>query len=210
MISEPRKIKLLESVVEAGKRWKLVKLLDVCDWGTYASSTPNNQVPMLTTARTRRHQGVWGCSRRSGGSLIAKEMSRLSPGALQTSSDLPRTQMSIFPAARASTQWGRLVRPLHFRAEHVSTTSDPGWGIISDCRGPRSRTDRLHRRTCFGAGRLTALARRPRRSAFTTNHVTDAIDCDAHSHRCERSFAALPVLTAVIHTISPLISSLHP
>ncbi|KAJ4462397.1 putative TPR domain protein [Paratrimastix pyriformis] len=88
MISEPRKIKLLESVVEAGKRWKLVKLLDVCDWfavflcqnlaqiaeylfelawgvntrktGTYASSTPNNQVPMLTTARTRRHQGVWG------------------------------------------------------------------------------------------------------------------------------------------------------
>ncbi|KAJ4457751.1 hypothetical protein PAPYR_6680 [Paratrimastix pyriformis] len=178
MISEPRKIKLLESVVEAGKRWKLVKLLGACDlfaffsvrtshrlveetyfhrpyrskpaeylfelaWGVNTRkygdlcvlNTPNNQVPMLTTARTRRHQGVWGLLTPVWWVSDRQEMSRLSPGALQTSSDLPLSQMSIFPPPPGrAPNGGRLVCPLHFRAEHVSTTSDPGWGIISDCR----------------------------------------------------------------------------
>ncbi|KAJ4460342.1 hypothetical protein PAPYR_3354 [Paratrimastix pyriformis] len=121
MISEPRKIKLLESVVEAGKRWKLVKLLDVCDWfavfsvrtshrlveDTYfhrpyrskpaeylfelawgvntrkrGPMRPPPQIIKYRCSRQQEHDGTkafGGCSRRSGGSLIAKEMSRLSP-----------------------------------------------------------------------------------------------------------------------------------
>ncbi|KAJ4457007.1 hypothetical protein PAPYR_7648 [Paratrimastix pyriformis] len=126
MISEPRKIKLLESVVEAGKRWKLVKLLDVCDWfavflcqnlaqiaeylfelawgvntrktGTYASSTPNNQVPMLTTARTRRHQGVWGLLT-PGEHPMGGALSALFIFARNTSPQLPTLAGESFPIA---------------------------------------------------------------------------------------------------------------
>ncbi|KAJ4456415.1 hypothetical protein PAPYR_8382 [Paratrimastix pyriformis] len=146
MISEPRKIKLLESVVEAGKRWKLVKLLGACDLFAFFSVRTSHRLveetyfhrPYRSKPAEYLFELAWGVNTRKYGPTDAndsknttaprrlglltpvwwvsdrQEMSRLSPGALQTSSDLPLSQMSIFPAARASTQWGAPCLPSSF------------------------------------------------------------------------------------------------